>query len=398
MSTVYPQPTSGGGESTPPTVGALVFGGFSPSGTYQHNGTITSGVYVVYAYGSSTSNARVYSIDSNSTYTVKPNEKQVIGFNSNELNFIISNPIDVSTSGILSNRKRRISTFTSQPFNGGIIYNPTSATQKFVGFTESASIFSSDGVNWSSSTGAGGGTINDSAYFKGLYIAGSSGGVIRTSTNLVTWTTRTSQFGISAIRGIATNNNVVVAVGANGLISSSTDGITWTAQSAGVGTSTLNAVAFGNGLFVAVGDGGAVSYSTNGTSWTGTTNSTTSMRSITYGNGIFVAGTTNGWISTSMDGTGWTAGVSGFGTSQVFKLAFVNNSYIGSTSNGNIRMSTDAITWGAATKIPEIAGDVIGLKTVGNAIFIMGSNTNEAVSILPEAGSFFVYQATGSVL
>lgn len=100
-------------------------------------------------------------------------------------------------------------------------------------------LHSTDGNTWSVVTVPGfSGGFNDVAFKDGTYVAVGINGAIYTSTNLATWTPRTS--------GVSTNLNGVVAgatgfmvVGSNGVARISTDGTSWTPAPIGV-TATLN--------------------------------------------------------------------------------------------------------------------------------------------------------------
>jgi len=115
--------------------------------------------------------------------------------------------------------------------------------------------------------------LNGVAFGGGLFVAVGNGGTIFTSTDGVSWTSRTS--------GTTNNLNAVaysstlgmfVAVGASGTILTSTDGTTWTSRSGGAGT--LYSVGWSPtaAAFMAVPLTGGTAYaSTNGTSWSSVT-------------------------------------------------------------------------------------------------------------------------------
>ena len=125
-------------------------------------------------------------------------------------------------------------------------------------------------------------------------------GVVYTSIDTVTWTRRHFDSTLSStLRGVAYGNGLWVAVGDNGKILSSTDGMTWTSRSSGL-TEQINSVAYGNGSFVAVTNkgGGRVLTSTDGITWIDPASmamsSWKSLSHIDYLNDRFVTG---GWYA-----------------------------------------------------------------------------------------------------
>lgn len=87
-------------------------------------------------------------------------------------------------------------------------------------------------------------------------------------------------------------NGIYVAVGGASAAVSSTDGITWTTRTIPtLGSGTYVAVAYGAGKFIAISSATGTAISSNGTTWTtgGTLPSGVTWSSITYGEGRFVA-------------------------------------------------------------------------------------------------------------
>jgi hypothetical protein len=97
-----------------------------------------------------------------------------------------------------------------------------------------------------------------------LWVYGGVGGLIKTSTDALTWVTRDSKFDANEVRSVKFANGLWVAVGINATLRTSTDAINWATQSTQmVATSSLRGVAFGNGLWVAGGNAGALITSVN---------------------------------------------------------------------------------------------------------------------------------------
>ena len=96
-----------------------------------------------------------------------------------------------------------------------------------------------------------------------------------------------------------------IAVGNSGTILTSSDGITWTSRTSAP-HHHLFGVSHGGSTFVTVGNGGTILTSSDGTSWTSRTSGTDQeLQGITYGVSTFVAVGGNK-IITSSDGTSWT--------------------------------------------------------------------------------------------
>ena len=145
------------------------------------------------------------------------------------------------------------------------------------------------------------------SYGMDTYVLVGSGGVIRTSTNLVDWVQRTSGT-TRRLFDVTFGNGRFVAVGGDstspsvGVTLASVDGINWTNRSSG----SLTAVTYHDGLYVAAGLAGLIRTSTNGVNWT-TRNAVTAntLLDVTWGHGVFMAVGAKGTMLTSRDGITW---------------------------------------------------------------------------------------------
>ena len=99
--------------------------------------------------------------------------------------------------------------------------------------------YSTDGINWTSASGAGGG-LHGVEYGNGLWVAVAVDGANRvsTSTDAITWTQR-SAAEQNAWESVAYGNGIWVAVSSDGTnrIMTSTDGINWTARTVAIANS-----------------------------------------------------------------------------------------------------------------------------------------------------------------
>lgn len=171
------------------------------------------------------------------------------------------------------------------------------------------------------------GSVRSIAFGNNLWVAGGGGygggAALRTSTDAITWTTRTPNLSIvggaqgfadDAIQSVAFGNNLWV-LSAGHRLRTSTDAITWTTR-----TSTLSAGNYAQ------------------------------FNSIVFGNNLWVAGGSDnlaggGVIRTSTDAITWTTRNSNFGATNVETISYGNNLWIAGGYNATIRTSTDAITW-----------------------------------------------------
>jgi hypothetical protein len=178
------------------------------------------------------------------------------------------------------------------------------------------------------------------------FVAVGSGGQLRTSTDAITWTTQTSNFGTSAIFSVAYGNGLWIAGGVSGQIRTSTDTLNWTTQTSNFGSSIVQAINYGNGLWVAGGQSGQIRTSTNGITWTTQTSNfgATTITSIEYGNGLWAASGYGGALRTSTNGITWTTQTSNFGATNITSVSYGNGTWVASGYSGQIRTSTDSVT------------------------------------------------------
>lgn len=103
------------------------------------------------------------------------------------------------------------------------------------------------------------------------WVSGGSSGVIYTSTDGSSWTSRTAPASFN-INAIATDGTTLVVAGASGNLYTTTStnpaSISWTSRTSSFGTTIIRDLEYHGGYWVAVADAGKVAYSTNATSWT----------------------------------------------------------------------------------------------------------------------------------
>lgn len=194
-----------------------------------------------------------------------------------------------------------------------------------------------------------------------LYVAAGSGGVLFTSSDGITWTSRTSGFGANYIAKVSFGNGLWVAVGNNGTITTSTDGITWTARTSNVSTNELYDALYANSIWVAVANGGGtqntggITYSTDGITWTRKSQSLTvgpAYYTVIYNGTNWIVGTqnsTNNFLRASTPSGTWTVGSTGV-AKDIYQLFYDGTRTLEINADGDLRYSTSA-TFGATTLI-----------------------------------------------
>jgi hypothetical protein len=239
-----------------------------------------------------------------------------------------------------------------------------------------------------------------------IIIAAGANGLMRTSTNGITWTSRNSGFGSTTIRHVSRQDTgVYVAVGDNGTMRQSTDAITWTTRLTGttnkllgVSPKSLSAnqgtVVIGEqSTFLVNNDSGLTSYtqvpvgylrnnisvynrrirvlnnnyfvsdsigdvyiSTNGTTWTNPLFTFGATNAMKYFNGTYLVGNDKGYLYTSTNLTTWTTRDAGFynltdqtSTNSLTDFIVGSSTVVAFGSSGKLSTSTNAVTWTTRT-------------------------------------------------
>ena len=205
--------------------------------------------------------------------------------------------------------------------------------------------------------------LNTLATNGSIVVAAGDGGVIRTSMDGITWTTRSvTEFATNMyFYGAAWDGTKFILVGEDynfsvsawvGLVYTSADGITWTQRYRGTTSKQLYAVASNGSFTVAVGNNGAVLVSNDGISWsTGTVAgiTTQTLDGIAWNGSVFAlvgyAGSNGGAVVfTSMDGSSWIDRSSGAGVASwqdLRTIAWLNDRFVSSGWYSSLRTSTD---------------------------------------------------------
>lgn len=226
---------------------------------------------------------------------------------------------------------------------------------------------STDGISWTDAAW-GGGSFNNGgiAYGNNKYVAFSAlaNCYIRHSTNLTSWAF-TSVPSFSA-KDIAFGNGIFVIVGFSGKVYTSTDAITWTSRTSGT-TGALQRVVFGNGAFIAIAvDGSVMIRSIDGINWTIVSAGFTpnQYKTLCFGN-KFIMYVSSTQMAVSSDGATWSLLSHNLGSVAVAKVLYdtVKQCYLwlGTTTS---YISKDGLKWFA------IASTTV--SSVGNGAFYNG--------------------------
>ena len=177
-----------------------------------------------------------------------------------------------------------------------------------------------------------------------------------------------------------------VAVGTTGYIATSTDAITWTTRSSGTINSILKVVYNGSNLYIAGGSNSYLATSTDAITWTTNTGLTGNIQ-VFYANGQ-ILGTTGGTfldtaastIYTSTDGITWTSRAT---PGNIYNITYANSTYVANGfANGRYFTSTDTITWSASGGITGAGNNMgyTGMLYNGSIYLYAGGNAQVGTS------------------
>jgi hypothetical protein len=176
-------------------------------------------------------------------------------------------------------------------------------------------------------------------YGAGVYVMAYGCGLF-SSTDKKTWTFRWGHTFPSVVTGVFFLNGNFIAVGNSGLLLTSSDGITWTTRTSGL-TSHLMTADYVNGIYVIAGSytPNNLAYSSNLTSWTTKTVASSNITRIAHIGNRFVVSLDGDVPYYSDNGSTWTAST-GYGQAAhtVYndgtQLIVANRTYIGTSTDG----------------------------------------------------------------
>lgn len=277
---------------------------------------------------------------------------------------VVGTTVSTGPSGTMVKPNLRLAGASPTTAPSAVVYRDIAWSQSlglFCAVGASGAILTSpDGITWTVRTS---GTVYNLtgvcwAAGLGLFIAcGADSGAInteiRTSPDGITWTQRYAS-AAPLVFGIATNTagTTVIAYGTQGLMLSSTNGTSWTSRTSQFSTDTIMQAAWNGTLFVAVGGAGKVSTSPDGITWTARTSGTANGLIGVASNpstGRTVATGGLGTVLTSADGITWgtTNTLVSLGTGNIIQIGFGDGAFIvGPLSSGtSCWASPDGINW-----------------------------------------------------
>lgn len=201
-------------------------------------------------------------------------------------------------------------------------------------------------------------------YNAGTYVAVGTGGSIRTSTDRVTWTSRTSGTTQNLIH-IIYDGSRYIAVGQAGVSLTSTNSTSWTLVATGSAGDWRRVASNGSSTFVATSTATPYAWRSTdtGATWSAVATTLTPNGDIIYAGSQFVIATSSSAVYTSAAGSTWTTETDGT-TDSYAGIAYSGSLYfIGSTtSNANVGIrSTAGTTWNTSTLTAlEAAGSAGG--------------------------------------
>ena len=243
-----------------------------------------------------------------------------------------------------------------------------------LGANDGVIVTSPDGDTWTSRTTGGEQPILNVIWNGSQLLAVGWGSTILTSPDGVTWTSRDSGTSNKTFRDIAWDGSQFVVVGGYQVVVTSPDGIDWTSHTID-STVPSQAVAWNGTRFVAVGgysSGYNVMTSPDGETWTVQTKVFPRLNDVIWADNQFVAAA-DGRMLTSPDGLEWTTHYMLDASGHMVHVGWDGTQYVGCSAEGPIHTSPDGAIWtrqntGSGNWLESIAWNDSG-KAIGVGLF-----------------------------
>jgi hypothetical protein len=344
--------------------GGLVFRGYASQGEYAYTTSLPAGSYVATLNG-----ALNATLTGGINFSSNPALPPVT---LNNALYFKTTAAETGTVAYVAWTTRLLNTGATA---AGIAYGSVGGTGTYVavgavGVTNGTIANSTDLITWTSRTtfavAQNFTSVIYSANATTQFILGGASGTLAFSTDGATWTAvTTSGFGTSQISCLATDNTTVLAGGAGGFSRYYTLPLIALSAAQAVtpsfGTSTISGAAYGlvggtTATWVMAGAGGTITYAQSATPTTFTTatltpTTTNAFNAVAFNNTgtyKFVAGGASGTIYASTNGVSWIPATNAnFGTSTVSAITYntANNLWYACGAGGTLRASTDGLTW-----------------------------------------------------
>jgi hypothetical protein len=203
-------------------------------------------------------------------------------------------------------------------------------------------------------------SASDVAWGNSKYLVLSTGNRFYSSADLSSWSyVITTGVTATQLNGMAFGANLFVVIGNSGVIQTSADGITWTSRTSG-SSETLRKIYFINSTFWVIGDKRTLLSSADGVTWSTVAFnagvSSHDFMSLSYGNGVYILSARNAgsgnfiYRSATATSNSWSYYSSPMTVGEsVNRVEFLNDKFWAFIIGNDIYTSADGITWSNIT-------------------------------------------------
>jgi hypothetical protein len=331
---------------------------------------VPTGTYEVRNAGAGVTNVTIGGVNR----TVAQYESFKIAATSEMTDFGVASPFTMGTTTVDSiGTALAIGTASAAVYNSGLYL--------VGGNTGGNSLYSTNGTTWTKFTidGVNSRNLEEFAYGNGNYVAaaGGAGSVYKSTSGTAGWTAVSAAFSSPSstqTRSALYGGGTWVVVGDSSALSTSTDLVTFTQRTSNISGQRFNQIAYSGSLWVVVGAGPSLITSSNATTWTERTSgfsagSFEEIRGCAYGNGLFVTVGDNGKLFTSTDGISWTARTSQFSTTRIWNVVYTGSRWFAVGESGKMSTSTNGTTWTSETSGFGATGNIQAIAYGGGKLF-----------------------------